>query len=515
MMSIIDVKNLTHGYGDKTVLRDVSFRMLKDEHIGLVGPNGAGKSTLLNILTGKLLPDAGKITWHPNVKAGNLEQHISLNTGDSIRTFLQGAFSHLFDAEKEMLSLTEEMSVLKSTELDAALKRYSKLQTWLEQSNFYGIDAIIEEVAAGLGLTQLGMETDVGRLSGGQRTKLLLAKLLLQKPDLLLLDEPTNYLDTAHIEWLSSYLKNYPHAFLLITHDTEFMNEVVQVIFHLEHQSLTRYTGNYNQFEAAYELRRRQIYQQFERQQEEIKKLETYVQKNKARASTAKQAKSREKKLQKIERIEKPTSNPPARFSFYVSHQPESVLLEAKNLSVGYASALFSSIHLKLEKGAKVALTGHNGIGKTTTLKTLLGELPALEGSVSIGERVQPAYFEQEFHTQAEHTALEEIWSAYPDLMQKEVRKKLAGCGLKTEHIFQPLKSLSGGEQTKVRLCKLMLTDSNLLVLDEPTNHLDVNTKEALQEALIAYEGTIVLVSHEPAFYESWVTEVWNMEKWN
>jgi len=514
-MSIIDVQNLKHGFGDKTVLRDVSFRMMKEEHIGLVGPNGAGKSTLLNILTGKLLPDAGDISWHPNVKAGNLEQHINLNTEDSIRTFLQGAFSHLFDAEKEMLSLTEEMSLLNSTELDSALKRYSELQTWLEQSNFYGIDATIEEVAAGLGITRLGMDTDVGNLSGGQRTKLLLAKLLLQKPDLLLLDEPTNYLDTAHIEWLSSYLKDYPHAFLLITHDTQFMNEVVHVVFHLEHQTLTRYTGNYKRFEAAYKLRRRQIYQQFERQQEEIKKLETYVQKNKARASTAKQAKSREKKLQKIERIEKPTSNPPARFSFYVSHQPESVLLEAQDLSVGYKSALFSSIHLKLVRGAKVALTGHNGIGKTTTLKTLLGELPALGGTVSIGDRVMPAYFEQEYHAHATHTALAEIWSAYPSLTQKEVRKKLARCGLKTEHIFQPLKSLSGGEQTKVRLCKLMLTGSNLLILDEPTNHLDVNTKEALQEALIAYDGTIILVSHEPSFYEDWVSEVWDLEKWS
>ncbi|MFA1821761.1 ABC-F family ATP-binding cassette domain-containing protein [Virgibacillus oceani] len=513
-MSIVDVQNLTHGFGDKTVLRDVSFRMMKEEHIGLTGPNGAGKSTLLNILTGQLLPDAGDITWHPNVKAGNLQQHINLNTGDSIRTFLQGAFSHLFHAEKEMLSLTEEMGDLKSTKLNSALKKYSDLQTWLEQSNFYGIDATIEDVAAGLGLTQLGMDTDVGSLSGGQRTKLLLAKLLLQKPDLLLLDEPTNYLDTAHIEWLTSYLKDYPHAFLLITHDTHFMNEVVHVIFHLEHQRLTRYTGNYIQFEAAYKLRRRQIHQQFERQQEEIKKLEIYVQKNKARASTAKQAKSREKKLQKIERIEKPTSNPPARFSFSVSHEPESVLLQAENLSIGYESALFSSIHLKLERGAKVALTGHNGIGKTTTLKTLLSEISTLGGAISLGERVLPAYFEQEFHSHATHTALDEIWSAYPDLMQKEVRKKLARCGLKTEHIFQPLHSLSGGEQTKVRLCKLMLASSNLLVLDEPTNHLDINTKEALQEALIAYDGTILLVSHEPSFYEGWVTEVWDMEKW-
>lgn len=513
-MSIIHVEGLTHAYGDKFVLRDVSFRLLHGEHVGIVGPNGAGKSTLLSILTGQLLPDEGTISWLPTVKAGSLEQHIDLEPGERMRSFLQGAFVSLFNAEKEMMRLTEKMAVSNGEELESILKRYSKLQTLLEQNDFYGIDAKIEEVAAGLGLTELGIDSDVSQLSGGQRTKLLLAKLLLEQPDVLLLDEPTNYLDTAHIEWLTQYLKEYPHAFMLISHDTDFMNDIVNVVYHLEHKTLTRYPGNYKQFEEAHDQRKQQIYQQYQRQQEEVEKLERYIQKNKARASTAKQAKSREKKLQKIERIEKPTTAPRASFSFQVSNQPVRVLLKATELQVGYDTPLFSGVNLRLERKEKVALVGHNGIGKTTTLKTLLGELPALDGSVVLGDRVRPAYFEQEVHNYSKHSALEEIWSTFPALTQKEARQNLARCGLKSEHIFQPIKSLSGGEQTKVRLCKLMLSKSNLLVLDEPTNHLDVKTKEALQEAMLAYDGTIVLVSHDPAFYEDWVTQVWDVAKW-
>lgn len=513
-MSILDVQELTHSFGDKFIFRDVTFRMLKGEHIGLVGPNGAGKSTLLNLLTGQLLSDSGNVSWHPHVKTGNLEQHIDLTAGESLHTFLQSAYQYLFEAEQEMTHLTTIMADPATTEMDAVLERYSNLQMLLEQSDFYSIDAKIEEVAAGLGLTALGMGTDVINLSGGQRTKLLLAKLLLQQPDVLLLDEPTNYLDTAHIDWLTNYLKAYPHAFMLISHDTAFMNAIVDIIYHLEHKKLTRYVGNYEQFEAAYELQKQQIHHQFQRQQEEIEKLETYVQKNKARASTAKQAKSREKKLQKIERIEKPNDNPKPNFSFSVFKQPVSVLLKTKDLQVGYDRALFSTINLELKRGEKVAIVGHNGIGKTTTLKTLLGELSALSGSVSIGDRVHPVYFEQETHSRVEHTALEEVWSAFPNLTQKEVRQNLARSGLKSEHIFQPLKSLSGGEQTKVRLCRLMLAKSNWLILDEPTNHLDVGTKEALKEALRTYDGTVLVVSHDPDFYEDWVTKVWDVEKW-
>ena len=513
-MSMVEVEQLTHGFGDKTVFKNVSFRLLKGEHIGLVGPNGAGKTTLLRILTGQVIPDEGKISWLPTVRRGFLEQHIGLREGETIRDFLRGAFAELYEMEEEITSLSMKMADADGDALEALLNRYGKLQDRLEQSGFYTIDADVEAVAAGLGLTALGLDTDVASMSGGQRTKLLLGKLLLQKPEVLLLDEPTNYLDTAHIEWLTEYLREYPHAFILISHDTDFMNKIVGVIYHLEHQTLFRYVGNYTEFQAAYEMRKRQLFEAYSRQQEEIDKLETYIRKNKARASTAKQAKSREKRLGRIERIEKPTKVPRPRFGFQVAAEPVTVVAKASAMQAGYQSPLYEAVDLKLERGEKVAIVGRNGIGKTTTLKTLLGKVPALSGDVKLGERVLPAYFEQEADSKAEHSALDEVLGVYPELTKKEARTKLARCGLKSEHIFQPMKALSGGEQTKVRLCKLMLAKSNWLLLDEPTNHLDVEAQEALKEALVDYDGTVLLVSHDPTFYEGWVTNVWDVEEW-
>jgi ATPase subunit of ABC transporter with duplicated ATPase domains len=513
-MSIVNVENLTHYFGDKLVFKDIEFRLLNQERVGLIGPNGAGKSTLLQILTGSIQPDKGKIDWHPNVKVGYLEQHIDLTEGMVIREYLRGAFKYLFEAEQEMLDLTGKMEYLEGDELEHLLNRFAEVQELLENNDFYMLDTKIEEIASGLGITALGMDTDVSQLSGGQRTKLLLAKLLLEEPEILMLDEPTNYLDFEHIEWLKDYLKNYPSSFILISHDTLFMNEVVNVIFHLEHKLLTRYVGNYKKFEEAYELRKHQIYAAYGRQQAEIKKLETYIQKNKVRASTAKQAKEREKKLMKIDRIEKPTLNPRPRFSFKVCERPANTILEVNQLEVGYDKPLLPPLSFRLKKGEKVAITGYNGIGKSTTLKTFIGELSPLNGTVSIGQNVKPSYFAQEWNVTSEQTPLEYIWSLHEKMTQKEVRQALARSGLKTEHIYQPLNSLSGGEQTRVRLCQLMLEPNNCLILDEPTNHLDFQAKESLADALEKYEGTIIVVSHEPEFYKSWVTQVWDLEQW-
>jgi ATPase subunit of ABC transporter with duplicated ATPase domains len=520
-MSILHVEHVTHAFGDKTIFRDLSFRLQNHERVGLIGPNGAGKSTLIRILSGEILPDDGTIDWLTGIEIGHLQQHIDLQEGETLRDFLRGAFADLYALEAEMIALTQKMAdpaprTESTRDLDAMLNRYAAIQETLDLHDFYSLEAKLEEVAHGLGLHQLGFDTCVEQLSGGQRTKLLLAKLLLQKPQVLLLDEPTNYLDTEHIEWLTSYLKNYPHAFVLISHDTHFLNEVVNIIYHLEHQRLTRYVGNYQQFLAQSEQRHRQLLQAYSQQQREIQKLETYIAKNKVRTSTAKQAKSREKRLGKIERIEKPSGQPKPLFRFGVSVEPTRVVLETRALEVGYekANALLPPLSLTLKRGAKIALVGYNGIGKTTSLKTMLGLLPSLGGDLRYGERVQPAYFAQEAEFKAGHSALEEVWRSFPGLTQKAVRQALARCGLKAEHILQPLTTLSGGEQTKVRLCKLMLTDSNWLVLDEPTNHLDRQAKEALKEALTAYPGTVLLVTHEPEFYAGWVTEVWDVQHW-
>ncbi|MGM7700287.1 ABC-F family ATP-binding cassette domain-containing protein [Pseudalkalibacillus sp. Hm43] len=513
-MSVLHVKELTHGFGDRHLFNQIEFRLLKGEHIGLVGANGSGKSTLLNLLTKELIPDGGSIEWHPGVEVGYLVQHPDFNQDETIMDYLRGAFERLYAMEKEMLRITERLSSPDTTNLEKDLERLGFIQETLEANQFYTLDATIEEVAAGLGITALGMETKTSHLSGGQRTKLMLAKLLLSKPDVLLMDEPTNYLDDIHITWLQKYLVNYPNAFILISHDTNFMNEVAKVIHHLEHKQLTRYVGNYVAFTEAYELRKKQAYQTYLRQQKEIEKLEDYIARNKARASTAKQAKSREKKLEKIDRIEKPTNLPTPRFAFRVCREPNQEVLVAEGLKIGYEEPLLEGLDMSIKKNAKIALTGYNGIGKTTTIKSLLGLIEPLGGRVEIGSYVRPVYLEQELQIPIQDSALQYVWSQYPEMKEKDVRKQLARCGLRNEHIYQPMDTLSGGEQTKVRLCVLMMKESNFLVLDEPTNHLDIRAKQALKEALELYKGTILLVSHEPDFYEDWITETWNVEEW-
>ncbi|MFT4413041.1 ABC-F family ATP-binding cassette domain-containing protein [Fredinandcohnia humi] len=512
-MSIVSVENVTHYYGDKLVVKDISFNLLLNERVGLVGTNGSGKSTLLKIINGELLPDRGNIDWLPGVKVGYLEQHIELVEGITIRDYLRSAFQHLYELEKEMLAISTQMAACSTDELDILLTRFAEIQQVLDHGSFYLIDPKIEEICAGLGIKPLGLETDVSQLSGGQRTKLLLAKLLLEEPEVLLLDEPTNYLDVEHIEWLKEYLKSYPHSFILISHDTSFMNEVVNVIYHLEHKNLTRYLGNYQKFIETYEFRKQQIFIAYDRQQSEIKKLETYITKNKVRASTSKQAKAREKKLAKIDKIEKPIPPAKPRFAFSVSERPGNLIVEVDQLEVGYHVPLLPPLSFTLKRGEKIAITGYNGIGKSTTLKTIMGELSPLTGSISFGQNVKPSYFAQEWMISTNETPLDYIWSLHENMTQKEVRQFLARAGLKTDHIFQPIKSLSGGEQTRVRLCQLMLEKSNWLILDEPTNHLDTYAKDVLSKALQEYDGTIVVVSHEPEFYQKWVTHILNLEE--
>ncbi|WP_242220740.1 ABC-F family ATP-binding cassette domain-containing protein [Bacillus cereus group sp. BfR-BA-01380] len=508
-MSMLSVESLTHMYGDKIIFQNIGFRLLRGEHVGLVGSNGAGKSTLLRILSGTLLPDKGTIEWFPQMKIGFLQQHIDLQAGTTIMKYLQSAFTHLYDIESRMLQIAEKMAT--GDNLEQLLVQYGELQSALEHSDFYHIEEKIEMIAAGLGILELGMDRDVEQLSGGQRTKLLLGKLLLEEPHILLLDEPTNYLDNVHIEWLMGYLKNYEHAYIVVSHDERFLNEITNVIYHLEHKGLKRYIGNYQTFITNYEQHKQQLQVAYDRQQREIGRLKNFIQKNKIRK--AKQAKSREKVLEKINQIGKPTSALQPRFMFQVHLDPVSRILETKNMQIGYKEPLFSSIDLQIKRGEKIAIVGYNGIGKTTMLKTLLGYLQPLSGTVQIGERVNPAYFAQEEFA-SEQTPLEEVWSLRPGMTQKQIRQALARCGLTEEHILQPLCSLSGGEQTKVRLCELMLTESNVLVLDEPTNHLDVQAKKALKQALMEYEGTVLLVSHEPDFYEEWVTQVWTVQDW-
>ncbi len=513
-MSLLTVEQLSHTFGDRVLFRGVSFRLLAGEHVGLVGANGTGKSTMMNILTGKQLKDEGKVEWTPRVRYGYLDQHTKLEAGKTIRDVLKDAFAPLLVLEQELNDIALQMADADPDALDALLQRMGEIQEELEIGDFYMIDVKVDEMASGLGLTAIGLDRDVTALSGGQRTKVLLAKLLLEKPTVLLLDEPTNYLDEEHITWLTGYLKNYPYAFILISHETGFMNDVVNVIYHLEFTKLTRYSANYEKFLEMADLNKAQHIDAYEKQQDYIKKQEDFIQRNKARASTSGRAKSREKQLDKIERIDRPEEAAKPVFQFKDARTSGKTVFEAKGMVIGYDRPLLPKMDMLIERGDKIAIVGCNGVGKSTLLKSILGTIPTLEGQLYTGDYLYPAYFEQEAKAPT-ITPLDDVWNEFSHMNQHEVRAALARCGLKNDHITRALNQLSGGEQAKVRLCKLLLRESNWVLFDEPTNHLDIVAKAELKRALQAYKGTVVLVSHEPEFYEGWVTKVWDVEEWS
>ena len=513
-MSILNVEHLSHGFGDRAIFQDVSFRLLKGEHIGLIGANGEGKSTFMDIITDKLMPDEGKVEWAKNVRVGYLDQHTVLEKGMTIRDVLKSAFGFLFEMEEQMNQICEKMGEADEDEMNSMMEELGTIQDLLMAHDFYIIDAKVDEVGRALGLNEIGMDKDVTGLSGGQRTKVLLGKLLLQKPDILLLDEPTNYLDAQHIEWLKRYLQEYENAFILISHDIPFLNSVINLIYHMENQRLDRYVGDYDKFQEVYAVKKSQLEAAYKRQQQEIADLEDFVARNKARVSTRNMAMSRQKKLDKMDVIELAREKPKPEFHFLEARTAGKCIFETKDMVIGYDEPLSRPLNLLMERGQKIALVGANGIGKTTLLKSILGLIPAMSGSVELGDYLSIGYFEQEMAPGNTTTCLEEIWKEFPSYTQYQVRSALAKCGLTTKHIESQVRVLSGGEQAKVRLCKLMNRESNVLLLDEPTNHLDVDAKEELKRAPKAYKGSILLICHEPEFYEGLATDVWDCKEW-
>lgn len=513
-MSILNVEHLTHGFGDRMIFNDVSFRLLKGEHIGLIGANGEGKSTFMNIITGKLMPDEGKVEWAKNVRVGYLDQHTVLTQGQTIRQVLASAFDFLYEMETQMNEICDKMGDASPEELETYMEDLGTIQDLLTMHDFYMIDAKVEEVGRALGLADIGLERDVTELSGGQRTKVLLGKLLLEKPDILLLDEPTNYLDAEHIEWLKRYLNGYENAFILISHDIPFLNSVVNLIYHMDNQALNRYVGDYDKFQEVYAMKKAQLEAAYNRQQKEIADLKDFVARNKARVSTRNMAMSRQKKLDKMDVIELAAEKPKPEFCFKEARTSGRMIFEAKDLVIGYEEPLSKPMNLSMERGQKIVVTGANGIGKTTLLKSLLGLIPPLSGSTQRGDYLELGYFEQELSKMPDNTCIEEIWQEFPGFTQYEVRSALAKCGLTTKHIESKVKVLSGGEQAKVRLCKLINRATNLLVLDEPTNHLDVDAKAELKRALQEYKGSLLMVCHEPEFYDGLATDLWDLSQW-
>ena len=514
-MSILNVEHLSHGFGDRAIFTDVSFRLLKGEHIGLVGANGEGKSTFMSIITDKLMPDEGKVEWAKNVRVGYLDQHTVLEPGMTIRDVLKSAFGFLFEMEAQMNGICDKMGSASEEEMTAMMEELGTIQDLLMAHDFYVIDAKVEEIARAFELNELGLEKDVAELSGGQRTKVLLAKLLLEKPDILLLDEPTNYLDAQHIEWLKRYLQEYENAFILISHDIPFLNSVINIIYHMENQRLDRYVGDYDKFQEVHAAKQAQLEAAYKRQQQEIAQLEDFVARNKARVSTRNMAMSRQKKLDKMEVIELVKEKPKPEFHFMEARAAGKYIFETRDLVIGYDEPLSRPINLSMERGEKIVLKGANGIGKTTLLRSILGQIPPLSGQVELGDYLYLGYFEQEMEPGNTTTCIEEIWKEFPSYTQYQVRAALAKCGLTTKNIESQVRVLSGGEQAKVRLCKLINRETNVLLLDEPTNHLDVDAKEELRRALTVYRGSIVLMCHEPEFYEGMATRDLDCSDWS
>ncbi len=511
-MSLLTVKNLSQTFIDKTLYEDANFVLNKEDHMGVTGQNGVGKSTLIKILTGEITQDDGEVKWQNKIHVGYLDQYAKLEEGLELKEFLQTAFSDLFDKEKELNELYVKYG---ENGDEALLEKAGKIQTLLEEKEFYDIDTKIDRVATGLGLADLGYSRDVSKLSGGQRSKLILAKLLLQNPDVLVLDEPTNYLDVNHIDWLADYLNNFEGAFIVVSHDYDFLGRITNCIIDIDFGTITRYTGDLKHALRQKEADRESYLKAYANQQRKIQKTEAYIRKNKA-GSRSKSAKSREKQLAKMEILTPPQNNKKAHVLFPYVDTASNLLLQTQDLVIGQA-LVKSAFNFSVGNGEKVAVTGFNGIGKTTLLKTLLGKLKPIYGNFELSSTAKLAYFQQDLAWPNKNmTPLQYLQEEFPRLRPRELRQALARMGLTAQQAMSPLKELSGGEQEKVKLAKMQFEPSNLLFLDEPTNHLDIATKDSLRKAIVEFNGGVIIVSHERDFFRgNWVDKTIDIEKMN
>ena len=504
-MSLLEITNLSHSFGDKILFKNTEMTINKGEHIGLVGQNGTGKSTLIKICTDQIIPDEGQMIWQPEVSIGYLDQYARIDQDMTMRVFLKQAFKALYEMEIEMNGLYEK-SVDGNT---AFLKQAAYYQEQLEQKNFYMIDTYIEQVAQGLGLLSIGMERSLKEMSGGQRAKVILAKLLLEKPDVLLLDEPTNFLDQEHISWLAEYLSGLDNAYMVISHDDTFLEKITSHICDIDNQKIAKYYGTYSAFCRKKIMLREDYIRQYVNQQKEIEKTEAFIRKNIA-GIKSKMARGRRKQLERMDRMEA-LSQKEIRPAFHIKELPvtNTEHLLVKHLSVGYQYPILSNLNFTVSGGQKVVITGFNGIGKTTLLKTLVNKIPAINGAFHFSEQVTAGYFEQDLIWEdAELSPFQIVSDHNPALSNKEIRIQLARCGISGKHVMQAIGTLSGGEQTKVKMCLLLMQPYNFLIMDEPTNHLDKQAKESLKLALSEFGGTVLLVSHEEEFYKDWAQQV-------
>ncbi|MFD2614040.1 ABC-F family ATP-binding cassette domain-containing protein [Paenibacillus gansuensis] len=505
---LLQANAIQKSYGVKTVLTNISIQVQERERIGLVGVNGAGKSTFLKILAGEMSYDSGEMFKAKETKIGYLAQNSGLQSDRTIWDEMLHVFAPLLAVEQELRELEARMAepevLADEKEYDATLKRYAAKSDWFREQGGYEIQARIRGVLHGMGFGDFAPDTLIHTLSGGQKTRLALARILLQSPDLLMLDEPTNYLDIPTLTWLEGYLRSYPGAILVVSHDRYFLDALVGTIYEIERHQSKRYAGNYTRYmelkAAEYEIEMKM----YEKQQDEISKLEDFVQKNIARASTTKRAQSRRKALEKMDRMDKPMGElKKAHFSFEVEQTTGRDVLSVQDLSVVFDGGrkLFEHVGFDLKRSDTVALIGPNGIGKSTLLKCLVGQREPFAGSIRWGANVKIGYYDQEqTGLNPTNTVLEELWGAYPHLEEARIRTVLGNFLFSGEDVLKRISALSGGEKARVSLAKLMLLKANVLILDEPTNHLDLFSKEVLEASLMDFDGTLLFISHDRYF---------------
>lgn len=512
---VLQVNQVTKSFNGEDILTNVKLEVQDRDRVALVGRNGAGKSTLLKIIAGEMSYDSGDIIMPKNIRLGYLEQHAGLESKLTIWEEMKSIFSHLIDSERELRSLEAQMadpSIYEDSEAYARVAAtYDELQLAFNEAGGYRFESDIRSILHGMQFFPEDYDKPVQALSGGQKTRLALAKMLLSKPDLLILDEPTNHLDIQTLSFLENYLKNYSGAILIVSHDRYFLDQVVNLVYEVSRHNVTRYVGNYSAYLTQkaknYELDKKK----YEKQQEEKAKLEDFVSRNLARASTTKMAQSRRKVIEKTDWMDAPDGDEKsANFGFTIDRPSGNDVLRLEDIAVGYPNKTVSSnISFSVYKQDRIALVGPNGVGKSTLLKTIMKQLPSAGGHIQYGTNVQFGYYDQEQAAlTGNKTVLKELWDEWPLMNEKDIRNVLGRFLFSGDDVQKTVSNLSGGEKARLALAKLMLLKSNTLVLDEPTNHLDLDSKEVLENALLDFPGTIIFVSHDRYFINRIATKV-------